>query len=147
MARGLFTPPSLRVMDAACYYAPLMAVYSRKAIDHLVNPRNARNLDAPSGLGRAINDDQDVVTFAIRVEGDIITDAGFQAQGCAACIATASIATELVIGQSVGTAAAITVATLSDALGGIPATKLPRTEVTATAVRVAVEDYRSRTDS
>jgi len=121
-----------------------MAVYTRKAIDHLVNPRNARNLDAPSGLGRAINDDQDVVTFSIRVVGDVITEAGFQAQGCAACIATASIATELVIGQPLATAEGITVTILSDALGGIPATKLPRTEVTATAVRVAVEDYKAR---
>ena len=118
--------------------------YSRKAIDHFMNPRNLGRLPEATGRGRAVNSAQDVVTFEVVVEDDVVTTARFEAQGCAACIASASVATELIVGQSVTAARSLTdLSTLSDALDGLPAGKLPRAKVTATAIRVALDDHTS----
>ena len=119
--------------------------YSRKALDYFLNPRNAREMADPSGQGRAINAFSDVVTIHITVEKDLIQEATFQAQGCAACIATASVATEMMTGKPLDYALSLDVETLSETLDdGIPTQKLERALVTPTAIRVAVDDYRER---
>lgn len=116
--------------------------YSRKAIDHFMNPRNQGRLVDATGRGRAVNSAQDVVTFEVIVSNGVVTDAKFEAQGCAACIASASIATELIVGQSLVDARTFTeLSTLSDALDGLPSGKLPRAKVTTTAIRVALDDH------
>lgn len=114
--------------------------YSRAAIDHFLHPRNARVMANPSGVGEAVNKAEDTVRFYVRVEADTIADASFQAQGCAATIATASIATETLRGMAVAAARAVDVAALADALGGLPAFKVERAEVTVSALRAALDD-------
>ncbi len=123
-------------------YAPpaMNKYYSRAAIDHFLHPRNARVMDAPSGVGVAVNKADDTVTFYVRLEGGAVTEASFQAQGCAATIATASIATETLRGLSVAEARALTVEHLADALGGLPAFKVERALVTVSALGAALDD-------
>ena len=116
--------------------------YSRKTIDHFMNPRNQGRLSDATGRGRAVNAAQDVVTFEVRMEDGHVTAAMFEAQGCAACIATASVATELMVGLSLTDALECTqLGSLSEALDGLPEGKLPRANVTATAIRVALESH------
>ena len=116
--------------------------YSRKAIDHFMNPRNLGRLPEATGRGRAVNNAQDVVTFEVRVQDDVVLEARFEAQGCAACIASASIATELIVGQPVTEAKRLSeLAVLSEALDGLPAGKLVRAKVTSTAIQVALDEH------
>ncbi|MFT5431372.1 MAG: nitrogen fixation NifU-like protein [Myxococcota bacterium] len=120
--------------------------YSRKAIDHFMNPRNSGRLDGATGQGRAINDAQDVVTFFIAANDQIVEKAMFQAQGCAACIASASIATEMMVGRTLKEAAELTnLDLLSEALDGLPSSKLSRAKVTVAAIRVALEQHTTET--
>ena len=114
--------------------------YSRKTIDHFMNPRNLGRLATATGRGRAVNSAQDVVTFEVEVTDGVVQAARFEAQGCAACIATASIATEMIVGVELEKARGMTdLESLSEALDGLPNGKLPRAKVTATAIRVALD--------
>ena len=117
--------------------------YSRKAIDHFMNPRNSGRLDGATGQGRAINDAQDVVTFYISATDNVVDRAMFQAQGCAACIASASVATEMIVGRTLDEAIELTeLERLSEALDGIPSSKMGRAKVTVVAIGVAIEQHR-----
>ena len=62
--------------------------------------------------------DGDTVRFAIRVKDGIIEKARFKAQGCVAAIAGSSALTELVQGQGLEEALAITKDDLAAALDG-----------------------------
>ena len=116
--------------------------YSRKAIEHFMNPRNLGDLDGATGKGRAINSAQDVVTFSVKGDAEKITEAQFQAQGCAACIASASVATELIVGRSLDEAAQVAdLDVLAEALDGLPNSKRGRAKVTIAAIRVALEEH------
>ena len=108
-----------------------------------MNPRNLGRLGDATGRGRAVNSAQDVVTFEVRVADDTVVEAKFEAQGCAACIASASVATELIVGRTLEEAQELSeLSVLSSALDELPPGKLPRAKVTATAIKVALEDHR-----
>ncbi len=98
-----------------------------------------------NGQGRAINRAcSDVVHFYIRVEDDLIVDASFKAQGCVACIAAASVTTELCLGRTLEQAVALDKEQIAEALDGVPPSKMVCSMISPTALRVAVDDYRSR---
>ncbi len=118
--------------------------YTRAVIDHFRNPRNQRGMDAPDGEGRAINHAcSDVVRVFIRVDGDSLADCTFQAQGCAACIAAASMTTELAQGLSLASARDFDKDAVVDALGGLPESKVQCSVIAPEALRAAVRSYDS----
>jgi tRNA-uridine 2-sulfurtransferase len=65
----------------------------------------------------------DVIRIAVRVEGDRIAEAGFDAEGCGAARAAGSAVVELVEGTTVLDATRITPDGISEALGGLIAPK------------------------
>jgi nitrogen fixation NifU-like protein len=71
-------------------------LYQQVILDHSRRPRNLRVIDGGrSGEGNnPICGDR--VTVHLRVEGDMIHDASFQASGCAIVMASASLMTESV---------------------------------------------------
>ena len=64
--------------------------------------------------------------IAVRVEGDRVAEAGFEAEGCAAPRAAASAAVELVEGEPFLDAARVTPDAVADALGGLAGTHATR---------------------
>jgi tRNA-specific 2-thiouridylase len=107
--------------------------------DHLRHPRN-RGLD-PGGAhhgaagGAACGD---LVRIALRVEGDRVAEAGFEAGGCGAAVAAASAAVELAGGAPVVDAARIGPAEVAAELGGLSAGKLHAADLAADALHVAL---------
>ena len=66
--------------------------------DHSANPRNEGVLENANGTGSSsASECSDVIKFHIRVEGDVITEASFQCDGCETTVACGSITTELAI--------------------------------------------------
>ncbi len=122
-------------------------MYSREILDHFRKPRNARAMANADGVGRAINPScSDVVEFYIKVDaaGLTVIDASFKAQGCVACIAAASVTTELVLGQSLDAALGLGKETVAKALGGVPPAKMACSMISPTALHEAIADYRKR---
>jgi len=91
--------------------------------------------------------DSDTVFITLRVENGIVEDVKFKCMGCAVAIACSSMATEMVLGQSIEQASKITEQAVADALDGIPDYKMRCSNLAPEAIRKAIEDWRSRSAS
>ncbi|MDF2465195.1 MAG: system FeS assembly protein NifU family [Ramlibacter sp.] len=83
-------------------------LYQEMVVEHKRAPRHFGTLAAPTHEARGHNpqcgDDVDV---QLRLEDGRIADIAFDGQGCAICIASASMMTEAVIGRDIETARAL----------------------------------------
>ncbi len=119
--------------------------YNEAVMDHFRNPRNMGELkesDAEATVGNPSCGD--VMKIMIKVKDDKIKDIGFQTMGCAAAIATSSMATELAKGKTLEEAEKITNKDVSLALGELPPVKEHCSNLAADALRKAIEDYREK---
>jgi nitrogen fixation NifU-like protein len=122
-------------------------LYTRIVVDHFWNPRNLRAMPDASAEGRAINRAcSDVVRLFIKVEDGVITDSSFQAQGCVACVAAASMTTELAQGRALGDGDEDVLGEneVVEALGGLPAKKVECSVIAPNALRSAVQSFREK---
>jgi tRNA-uridine 2-sulfurtransferase len=107
--------------------------------DHLVAPRGLGALadwpHAGAAGGAACGD---LVRVAVRVEGDSVAEAGFDAQGCGAAHAAGSAVVELVEGQPFLAAASITPDDVALALGGLIPSKRHAATLAADALHRAL---------
>ena len=107
--------------------------------DHLTAPRGLGALPgwphAGAAGGAACGD---LIRLAVRVEGDRIAEAGFDADGCGAARAAGSAAVELLEGAPVTDAARITIDDVADALGGLVAPKRHAAQLAADALHRAL---------
>jgi len=123
--------------------------YSQTVYDHALNPRNVGFIDGFDGRGECGDPNcGDVAVMTIRVRDERLVEVKFLAQGCGAAIATCSIATEMATGRTLEQAAQLSDEDVAQALGGLPEPKLHCSNLAATALRHAVEDYwqRRKTD-
>lgn len=122
-------------------------MYSDKVFEHFKNPRNIGDIPDADGVGTVGNPVcGDLMTIMIKVADDRIADIKFKTFGCAAAIATSSVATELAKGKSIKEALTITRQTVADELGGLPAQKLHCSNLASDALRRAITDYFRKTD-
>jgi nitrogen fixation NifU-like protein len=83
----------------------LRDLYQEVILDHSRHPRNFGRVEAASHTAKGNNPlCGDRVTVYLDVEGEQVREARFEAKGCAICVASASMMTELVIGKSVAEA-------------------------------------------
>ena len=116
--------------------------YSERVIDHFTNPRNVGVVENADGIGKVGNPVcGDMMEMSIKVDDDIITDVKFRTFGCGAAIATSSMATELIQGQSVDQALKITNRAIAEALDGLPPVKMHCSVLAADALKMALADY------
>jgi nitrogen fixation NifU-like protein len=121
--------------------------YSEKVLDHFKNPRNIGEIKNADGIGTVGNPTcGDVMTIYIKVKNNKIEDIKFKTYGCAAAIASSSIATELVKGKTLEEALKLTRNDVANELGGLPAYKMHCSNLAADALRKAIEDYRKKKD-
>jgi len=119
--------------------------YSEKVIDHFTNPRNVGVVQNADGVGKVGNPVcGDMMEMSIQVRDDIITDVKFRTFGCGAAIATSSMATELIKGQSIEDAVKLTNQVIVEALEGLPPVKVHCSVLAADALKMAVADYYRR---
>ena len=85
-----------------------MPRFSAAVIDHFTNPRNCGRLadtDVAAFVGNPVCGDQILLTA--RVSEDAVSDIAFEAFGCSASLAVASILTERLAGMPVSDIAGI----------------------------------------
>lgn len=124
-------------------------LYNDKVIDHFTNPHNYGEISEPSGIGKLGNPTcGDLIQLQIKVglkDGkEIIEDIKFKTFGCAAAIATSSVITDMAVGLTLEEAKKLTRADVSKELGGLPQIKEHCSNLSADALRKAVEDYEKK---
>jgi nitrogen fixation NifU-like protein len=123
----------------------VQAGYSKKVMDHFMNPRNVGVIENPDGYGKVGNPVcGDLMEMYIRVENDIIKDIKFKTFGCGSAIATSSMVTELAIGKHVDEALKITRGDVADELDGLPPQKMHCSNLAADALHAAINDYKNK---
>ena len=114
--------------------------YNATIMDHFNNPRNAGTLENADAIGEATNDVcLDVMRLFLRVNGDIVADVSFQAEGCVPSIACGSFLTQFLPGKHITELKSLDAAALEAALGGLPATKKHAAHLGADALREALK--------
>ncbi|MBQ6152707.1 MAG: Fe-S cluster assembly scaffold protein NifU [Ruminococcus sp.] len=122
-----------------------MALYSEKVMEHFMNPRNVGIIEDADGVGEVGNARcGDIMKMYLKIDNDIITDVKFETFGCASAIASSSMATELIKGQRVEDAMALTNKAVAEALDGLPDYKMHCSVLAEEAIQAALEDYQKK---
>ena len=117
--------------------------YSAKVLDHFNHPRNIGSLDDANVVVQAGDPScGDALVFFIKIEDDVIHDIKFLIKGCGAAIATSSMATELVMGKSLEEVLTLDDQKIAIALDGLPEEKMHCSNMAASALHAAVQQYR-----
>lgn len=117
-------------------------MYSEKVMDHFTNPRNVGEIENPSGVGTVGNAKcGDIMKIFIKVEDGKLVDVKFKTFGCAAAIATSSMATELILGKTIDEALELTNKAVAEALDGLPPVKMHCSVLAEEGIKAAIEDY------
>jgi len=120
-------------------------MYSEKVMDHFATPRNVGEIEGASGSGTVGNAKcGDIMKMDIQVEDNVIVDVKFKTFGCAAAVATSSMATEMVKGKTIDEALALTNKAVAEALDGLPPVKMHCSLLAEEAIHAAIEDYQKK---
>ena len=120
--------------------------YSEKVMDHFSNPRNVGEIENPSGVGTVGNAQcGDIMRVYLDIDDmGIIRDVKFKTFGCAAAVATSSMATELVKGKTIQEALLVTNDAVCEALDGLPPVKVHCSLLAEEAIHAALWDYAEK---
>ena len=120
-------------------------MYNEKVLKVFQNPSNAGEIPDADGVGTIGNAScGDIMKIYLKISGDRIVDAKFKTFGCAAAIATASVATDMVIGKTIDEALKIKNADVVEFLGGLPPQIIHYSVLAEEASHAAIDDYHSR---
>ena len=120
-------------------------MYSKKVMDHFMNPRNVGEMENPDGVGEVGNPTcGDLMKMYLRVEDNIIKEITFQTFGCGAAIATSSMMTEMAMGKTLDEAWELTRDEVAENLDGLPPIKMHCSNLSAEALQAAIKDYRDK---
>ena len=125
--------------------------YSNKVLDHYENPRNVGTLDKDdSSVGTGMVGAPacgDVMKLQIKVNDDgIIEDAKFKTYGCGSAIASSSLLTEWVKGQTLDKVEQIKNSDIAEELA-LPPVKIHCSVLAEDAIKAALADYRGKQES
>ena len=125
--------------------------YSSKVIDHYEQPRNVGTLDAKdSSVGTGMVGAPacgDVMRLQIKVNAEgVIEDAKFKTYGCGSAIASSSLLTEWVKGNSLEQASNIKNMDIAESLE-LPPVKIHCSVLAEDAIKAAIADWRSKQKS
>ena len=119
-------------------------------MEHFMNPKNMGEIPNADGIGKVGNPKcGDLMWVYIKVgkneKGEeIISDIKVKTFGCAAAIATSSMATQMAMGKTLEEAMAITRKDVADELGGLPPVKMHCSNLAADGLHKAIEGYKKK---
>jgi nitrogen fixation NifU-like protein len=117
--------------------------FTEKVMDHFENPRNVGVLEDADAVAEVGSKEcGDTTTLYLKIRDNRIVDVRFRTLGCAAAIASSSMATELIRGKTLEEAWALTNTDVVEALGGLPEPKIHCSVLAEGAIREAINNYR-----
>ena len=120
-------------------------MYNESVVKEFQNPHNVgemKDANAVGTVGNAVCGD--IMKIYMKIENNVIEDVSFQTFGCAAAIATSSVATTMIKGKTVDEALKLTNAEVVDKLGGLPPQKLHCSVLAEEAIKAAINDYLTK---
>jgi len=118
-------------------------MYNEKVMDHFENPRNMGKMDdATVFIEVGSPECGDTTTMYLKIKDDIIVDVSFQTLGCAAAIASSSMATEMIKGKTLEEAWRLTDGEVASELGGLPEPKIHCSVMAEESIHQAINTYR-----
>ena len=119
--------------------------YNKKVMDHFLNPHNVGEIEDPDGVGEVGNPRcGDIMKMYLKIKNNIIVDVRFKTFGCAAAIATSSVATDLIKGKNIEEALKISNRDVIKELGELPEIKIHCSVLAEEAIKEAIKDYYRR---
>ena len=116
--------------------------YSKRVMEHFMNPRNVGVIEKPDGYGKVGNPVcGDLMEFFIKVKDEKIDEIKFRTFGCGSAIAVSSMVTEMAKGKTLDEAMKITRKDVADELEGLPPQKMHCSNLGADALHEAIKDY------
>ena len=117
-------------------------MYTKVVMDHFQNPRNVGIIEDADGVGKMGSPVcGDLMEYYIKVEDGRIAEIKFRTFGCGAAVASASVGTEIAQGMTLEEAMELTDRQVVQALGGLPEVKTHCSNLAATTLHAAIEDY------
>lgn len=123
--------------------------YSKKVIEHFLNPKNFGKIKDVNGIGDTQNlRCGDIMKIYLKIEKkggkEIIKDAKFETMGCGHAIAISDMICELIKGRTLDKALEVSYEDIIDKTGPIPPVKVHCTRLAQEGVKLAVEDYKKK---
>lgn len=120
--------------------------YSKKVMDHFMNPRNMGTIENASGVGEVGNPQcGDIMKIYLDIDdNEVIQDVKFKTFGCGSAIASSSMATEMIKGKTIHEALELTNKAVAEALDGLPPVKMHCSVLAEQAVKSALLDYAKK---
>jgi nitrogen fixation NifU-like protein len=110
-------------------------MFTDAVLDHFRNPRNAGELPGADATIEVTNPVcGDILKLSVRLKDKRIAEARFLCRGCTTAIACASFLTEQLRDRNLVEIRAITSESISDALGGLPASTFHGAQLAAAAL-------------
>lgn len=120
-------------------------MYTKKVMDHFMNPRNMGEIENADGIGEVGNAKcGDIMKIFLKIEDNVVKDAKFKTFGCGAAIASSSMATELLKGKTVDEAWELSNKAVVEALEGLPPQKIHCSVLAEEGIHMAINEYRTR---
>ena len=128
--------------------------YSEKVIDHYENPRNVGNFGTTADLKKDNNigvgivgapECGDVIQMQLKINPETleIEDAKFKCFGCGSAIASSSLATEWIKGQTLDEAMQLKNTDIVEELS-LPPVKIHCSVLAEDAIKSAIKDYKQK---
>ncbi len=119
--------------------------YSKKVMEHFMNPRNVGTIEDADGVGEVGNAKcGDIMKMYLKINNGMVEDVKFQTFGCGSAIATSSMATEMIKGKPIEDALHLTNQAVVEALDGLPSVKIHCSVLAEQAIKAALFDYYQR---
>ncbi len=116
-------------------------MYNERVMKEFAEPKNVGFIEDADGVGKVGNAScGDIMEISLKIDGDVITDAKFRTFGCAAAIASSSVATQMVIGKTLDEALDIKNKDVVETLQGLPPQKIHCSVLAEEAIKKAVEE-------
>jgi len=116
--------------------------YSKKVMQHFLNPKNMGKMKNPDAVGKIGNPVcGDIMEVFIKIKNKKISDIKFQTFGCVAAIASSSMITELAKGKTIEQAKKLTYKEVSKELQDLPPIKVHCSAMAIQALKKAIEDF------
>lgn len=121
--------------------AEMRKIYSEKAIDYAMNPRNVGHIKNADGYARVTGSCGDTMEISIRVKKGKVVDAKFWTDGCGTSIACGSVATDLIKDENIADVLRIDSESILKVLGELPESDMHCAVLTSETLRAAIKDY------
>lgn len=120
-----------------------MEIYSKKFIDHFMNPRNVGEIEDADGIGISESPEKSgKIIFYIKVKDNILIDIKYKVIGCPSAITSSSLISESFKDKSIDDALKIDTNFLKDNLGNLPKDVLECAKLSIVSFRNAIKTYK-----